>query len=85
MMGQKTEYDFRFKKGSILCYQFFCALLVFKCSAFSSDQKCIPDFPWRVLTLDTLFSALRSIFQWSYFFKGLYYCEKPNEKSGHII
>ena len=46
-MGQKIDYDFRFKKRLHLMdvNQLFSALLTVKCSAFYSEQKCVRDFP----------------------------------------
>ena len=30
-----------------VCWPNFHVLLAFRCSAFSSDQKCVRDFPWK--------------------------------------
>ena len=46
-IDQKIEYGFKFKKRLYLMYvnQFFRALLVFECSVFFSDQKCVCNIP----------------------------------------
>ena len=63
--------------------QIFRALLAFKCSPFFFDQKCVSDFPWKAFNSRCFFfQALRNLFQCSYLFKGLHYCEKTYEKSG---
>ena len=88
MMDQKIEYNFRFKKRLNLMYvnQFFRSLLAFKCFAIFCDQKCVRDFPLKGFRLQMFyFQALRNTFQCSYFFNGLHYCEKANEKRGQIL
>ena len=67
------------------CWPNFHVLLAFRCSAFSSDQKCVRDFPWKAFVSRCFIFKPYVTFQCSYLFKDFYYCEKTNEKSGEFF